>query len=412
MDPLDAAGRTSEPLHVPSGRPFVATALAGALLASIVTSLGLGRAVLAQEFVTTTEVPNIVGLTQDKADSAIQRAGLTVDDVRAVADEAPRGTVVAQSPPGGTQVELGSPVSYAVSAGTTPGPRITPAPPVLTPVPTLLRVLVPDVRGMPEADAARLIRTAGLVVDERRNRPNETVAAGTAIRTDPAAGTALEAGSGVILIISQGPPLATVPDLVGRRQGPARRAIADAGLVVGEATSLESRELANTILAQDPPAGSRVRPGSAVSYTFSAGPPTTLVPQVRGLTLPDAIAAIEAAGLLVSTTETSPDASVPPGDAVGTDPEAGAIVEVGSGVVLALSASQIGAGDAGLPPESVVVAVLLALILLAGLGAIGAARLARGPHRPVPEPQVRVPTIRTVSHPDPAPRIRIRGGGR
>jgi serine/threonine-protein kinase len=431
MDPLGGAGLKSESLgrigclpepttgvvrasrRVVVGPPkLVATALVAALLASIVVSLDLVPVVLAQELVTTTEVPDIVGLQRDKADTAIEGAGLVVGDVRVVADGAQRGTMLAQSPPGGTQVELGTPVSYAVSAGPTPGPVVTPRPPRRTPAPTPQRVVVPEVRGVPEAEAARRIREAGLAIAERRRRPNESVAAGRAVRTDPAAGTALAEGSTVVLVVSQGPPPVTVPDLIGRRVGNARKAIADAGLVEGEATWIESREPRNTIVSQDPPAGTEARRGSAVSYTVSAGPPMTTVPHVRGLPRAEALAMIETAGLFVDTTETGPDPSIAPGDALGTDPGGGSEVEVGSSVVLTLSAGPLIVADGGLPPEPVLIGVLLALILLAGIGAAGAARLARGPQRSTADVEGRLPTVRTVSHPDPAPTIRIRGGRR
>jgi serine/threonine-protein kinase len=266
------------------------------------------------------------------------------------------------------------------------------------------------VSGRREADAARRIRAARLTIGERRRRTNADVAAGRAIRTIPEAGTSVTVGSPVVLVVSQGPPIVAVPDLVGRRPGNARQALRQAGLLEGEATSVESDEPANTIVAQDPPAGTRVRAGTTVSYTISTGPPLTLVPVVRGLLGTDAVAAIEANGLVVTRTDTGPDPSIGPGSAVGTEPAGGTEVPIGSSVVLTLTAEAVAPSQDGLPPDLVLAAILLAIILLAAVGAITAARLSRGPGRAAQAPVGRMPVIRTVIHPDPRPKTRIRGG--
>ncbi len=64
-------------------------------------------------------VPNIVGMTQDDAQSAIVAAGLSVGLVREQNDATvPQGQVIRQFPPSGTMVPPGSPVNFLVSLGT------------------------------------------------------------------------------------------------------------------------------------------------------------------------------------------------------------------------------------------------------------------------------------------------------
>ena len=63
-------------------------------------------------------VPNVVGLTQAAATTAITGAGLTVGTVTtASSTTVPAGSVISQSPVGGTQVNTGSAVALVVSSG-------------------------------------------------------------------------------------------------------------------------------------------------------------------------------------------------------------------------------------------------------------------------------------------------------
>jgi PASTA domain len=91
---------------------------------------------------TTTTVPDVTGLTQAQAGTAIQAAGLTVGGAPDhVTSTAPPGTVVGQNSPAGTIEPAGSPVQLTVSLG---------------------QATVPDVLGEQPAAAVQAIREAGL----------------------------------------------------------------------------------------------------------------------------------------------------------------------------------------------------------------------------------------------------------
>jgi serine/threonine-protein kinase len=76
------------------------------------------------------EVPDLVGMTEDEAFSALVDAGLKVRTVdQEVASSDQDGTVVDQQPPAGRKVRKGSRVTIAVgrfTETTTPGPSPTP----------------------------------------------------------------------------------------------------------------------------------------------------------------------------------------------------------------------------------------------------------------------------------------------
>ena len=91
----------------------------------------------------------------------------------------------------------------------------------------------------------------------------------------------------------------TVPDVVGKTQVDATRALEDAGLKVGQITSAnDSQAAAGTVLLQDPAAGSTVDDGASVGLTVSSGPGTAAVPDVVGMTRADAQAALADAGFV------------------------------------------------------------------------------------------------------------------
>jgi serine/threonine-protein kinase len=136
-------------------------------------------------------VPNVVGQKQQDAEDVLDTAGFG-HDVRTQADDTvPDGVVIDQSPKGNDKATKGSTVTLIVSSGPT-------------------QVTVPTLVNFTEADATAQLRQRGLNVDTA-TASDSTVAAGRVIRTDPAAGTSVDKGSTVTLILSSGPAPTTAP---------------------------------------------------------------------------------------------------------------------------------------------------------------------------------------------------------
>ncbi|MCU0963206.1 MAG: PASTA domain-containing protein, partial [Pirellulaceae bacterium] len=132
-------------------------------------------------------VPNVVGLTQAAAATAITNAGLVVGTVTQQSSNAvPAGSVISQNPGAGVSVAAGSGVDLVISTG--------PAP-----------VNVPNVVGLTQAAATTAITNAGLVVGTVTQQSSNAVPAGSVISQNPSAGTSVAAGSAVDLVISTGP---------------------------------------------------------------------------------------------------------------------------------------------------------------------------------------------------------------
>jgi len=81
-------------------------------------------------------------------------------------------------------------------------------------------LLAPDLRGLTEADAKIELNKFALAVGPISTEANYAVSAGSVVRQEPAAGTVVQPGSAVSLVISSGPPTASRESSGGGATGP------------------------------------------------------------------------------------------------------------------------------------------------------------------------------------------------
>lgn len=146
-----------------------------------------------------TAMPSLVGLEATAAQQLLSDADLVGRVTETYDDDVADGLVSATDP--SPQVELlrGSTVQITVSTGPPTVPDIAP--------------------GTPVADAERAVRDAGLtpVHDSEDTDESDSVPEGTVVRTDPEAGTALQAGERVTIVVSSGESDSVeVPNVVGK----------------------------------------------------------------------------------------------------------------------------------------------------------------------------------------------------
>ncbi|MDQ4131269.1 MAG: Stk1 family PASTA domain-containing Ser/Thr kinase [Actinomycetota bacterium] len=94
------------------------------------------------------------------------------------------------------------------------------------------------------------------------------------------------------------------------------------------------------VLRQDPGAGEQVDDGDVVALTISLGPMSVSVPDVRGRSVEDAIAALRDAGLPVADQKTQFSDELAKGRVIATDPPAGESVVRGTPITLLVSAGE------------------------------------------------------------------------
>ncbi|MCQ2001262.1 Stk1 family PASTA domain-containing Ser/Thr kinase [Arthrobacter zhaoxinii] len=198
-------------------------------------------------------------------------------------------------------------------------------------------VSVPDVSNTAVEDAGTQLGDAGLTytTDEVFD---EVVAAGLAVGTDPAAPREVRRFQPVILLVSKGPELFPVPNVVQRTVEAAAADLQEAELTLGAVTEEYSESVAaGSIISQQPLPDTLLRLDAQVNVTVSIGPAPVEVPAVTGLGEEAAVEAVEAAGL---TAAVAPDkvnsASVPAGAVVAQTPASG-LLERGSTVTLTIS---------------------------------------------------------------------------
>ena len=262
-------------------------------------------------------VPDIVGMTQAQAEQAIAEAGLTTGHVDGdFSEEAPAGEVLAQNPAAGAELPEGDGVDFVVSEG-------------------LRYVTVPDVTGHSESAAESLLVEAGLAKGGLTRRASHDVSAGTVMSQEPEAGAEHPYGDAVDLVLSGGPPQATVPNIVGQREFEAEAAIQDAGLTVGTVTRDASPDVeVGRVIRQDPSAGAQQTRGSQVDFVLSEGALRVTVPDVTGLSRSAAQSALQRAGVSAGAISEVSDANTPSGHVVRQDPPGNMGVEQGTSVQL------------------------------------------------------------------------------
>ena len=220
-------------------------------------------------------VPNLVGATEKDARDAARQARVAVR-TRSVPADDPAGTVVGQSPAPGTLLGAHRAVTLQLSAGPPP-------------------VSLPKVIGESEAEARSRLDAAGFVVSAER-RTDEEVAAGRVVAQDPSAAEAAP-GSEIHLVISDGPAPVEVPNVVGKTYDEAARSLTAKRFKVTRQDEYSDTVPAGQVIRHDPVKGEEAPRDSTVIVVVSRGPDVVTVDDYRGMTVEDAVIALEEAGL-------------------------------------------------------------------------------------------------------------------
>ncbi|MFG1647940.1 Stk1 family PASTA domain-containing Ser/Thr kinase [Amycolatopsis sp. NPDC049252] len=137
-----------------------------------------------------------------------------------------------------------------------------------------------------------------------------------------------------------GDKTSTVPQLVGLNQAAAGDALRAAKLTPKFSQEFDNKVPSNTVLRNEPAAGTTLTPNSTVSVVLSKGRPS--VPDIRpGTALPDAEQAIKTAQLTPVRGTDDFDAEVPQGAVIRTEPSAGSQLNIDGQVTIIVSKGPI-----------------------------------------------------------------------
>ncbi len=190
-------------------------------------------------------VPQVAGFTVDDATTAITDATLTVGATTAAYDDKlATGLVVRTDPAASTSLKRDQAVALVVSKG--------PAP-----------VKLPAVVGTDATKATATLTKAGLKVTTSQDF-SKTIAAGSVISMTPKAGSTVDKGSTVALVVSKGPPPVKVPDLYRTSEAEARAALTSLGFKASVSYPIGITPF-GLVVRQSAKAGSSIPFGSTVS---------------------------------------------------------------------------------------------------------------------------------------------------
>ena len=201
----------------------------------------------------TVEVPPLLGLTEEAARAAIEGAGFVFAKGPDVIDKTyALGQVAVQNPAGRLQLAKGMTVTVNLSGGTG-------------------QLAVPNVVvGQTTASAQTFLQGEPYkFVVTVAEEASATIAKGIVIRTDPVAGTLVNAGVPVTVYVSSGPQPVATPSVKGLAEADARAKLTAVGLGAEvEYVNLAAGDVnIGKVISQGTPAGTMIAPPTKVVLT-------------------------------------------------------------------------------------------------------------------------------------------------
>jgi serine/threonine-protein kinase len=188
--------------------------------------------------------PDLRGLNVAEATAEIIKSGFTLGDVTSVFNEAPLGEVFDYLGADGNKIPETSKINISVSLGA-----------------------LPVVAGVDQETAVAAIQAVGLKINEINEDYSDTVPAGQVISLVPQTEPLGKDGT-VNLVVSKGPNIVTVPNMIGQTVLAGKAALESLGLkVVVNTDQLTTRWGVVAINRQGAAAGTQLRVGDSITIS-------------------------------------------------------------------------------------------------------------------------------------------------
>ncbi|MFE0463124.1 Stk1 family PASTA domain-containing Ser/Thr kinase [Kitasatospora sp. NPDC058965] len=206
------------------------------------------------------------------------------------------------------------------------------------------QIAAPTLTGRSFDDATATAHNTGgkLTVAKGQAIPCGTVAKDLVCQQNPAAGTKMADNGTITVQLSSGPGQSPVPGVTGQPSAAATKALTDAGFQVGAPQYASDDTVPqDSVISQNPPAGTKADPGTTVTLTISQGPNKSGVPNVVGQTVDVATSTLTDAGFTVDSSKTTPttDPTKPAGTVASQNPPANSKQPKGSKITLTVYAA-------------------------------------------------------------------------
>jgi serine/threonine-protein kinase len=229
-----------------------------------------------------TAVPSIIGQDKATAEQAMQHAKLTAIFSQERRGDRPAGLVISTDPGEGSRQLRGATVKVVISLG---------------------RPVVPEIpAGSDLVDAQKKLRDAELnpITTDSANLFDATVPAGKVLRVDPAAGTPLDVGTNVTILLSKGvepPKPVMVPSVLGLPKDQAYAKLRGAGFEPFDLPATFSDQAdKDHVAATTPGPGTKVNAGESRQVGIALSNAIT-VPNLVGQKIGDAENTLRGMGL-------------------------------------------------------------------------------------------------------------------
>jgi serine/threonine-protein kinase len=189
-------------------------------------------------------------------------------------------------------------------------------------IPPRPEVIVPNVVGKELTEAGEILKTNQLRIRIVNRIYNPEYPSNTIISQKPIPGQKKKSKAEVEVVVSKGPELVRIPDLLGKTQIEAQLALEEAGLKLGEIlTGNNPSATEGTVIKQLPERGAQIQRGSSVTITVNVMTGNLVqVPNFIGRTLTEVRAELSTLGLSFNKAVSAPDDIYPSGTITNQDP--------------------------------------------------------------------------------------------
>ena len=216
------------------------------------------------------------------------------------------------------------------------------------------RVTVPDLSKMTEDEAKATLKKLRLGVNVQTGTSDD-VPEGQVYDQSPAAGTKVDVHTQVTINISSGKEKFSLDDVTGMQYQQAQAQLENDGLVVSLEFDYSDSVGSDMVISTSPEAGSQVVKGDTITITASKGKETktTIVPNLLGHNIDDAIQMIKDAGLTYNGKSSDYSDSYSENQVMNQSISAGKTVNEGTTISLTVSlGSRVTSYSASIPIES------------------------------------------------------------
>ncbi|WP_063044147.1 Stk1 family PASTA domain-containing Ser/Thr kinase [Nocardia pseudovaccinii] len=203
------------------------------------------------------------------------------------------------------------------------------------------QVAIPDLSNKSAQQAQDSLQKLGFTVAIQQ-KPDNKVATGNVISTQPLGGSRVDKGSTITVQVSSGPAQVQIPRLDGMTQEQAEQQLNASGLRMDPNVQRKpsSAQETDKVIGTDPSAGSRVDVDRAIVVILGSGPEQIRVPNVVGQDISVAQPnLVDSAGFKINIQEVP--SSKPKGEVLSTNPAGGASADKGSTVTVQVSSGDI-----------------------------------------------------------------------